>query len=500
MLDQVRQSIHAMQIPLEDEIIIVAVSGGADSLVLLHCLHALQDEFGYALHVATFDHQLRGETSAADADFVRLTAEQMRLPVSVGGSPVGQLATDHQENVELMARQARYTFLVDVAAAQEASYIAVGHHRDDQVETMLMHLIRGTGLFGLRGMAPLSPLSPLHLRDDAAPELFTAIDEYDIHIVRPLLACSRDQIEAYTADTKLTPRYDDTNADTRYLRNKLRHRLIPQLAYLNPQIHDGLARLATIIQGDYDIIEDAVITAIGQLVEWGETDAGEIAYVERSEFLRLSVGLQRQVLRRIVQDLSTEDVGFDHIESMRDLIKTGRTGQQLDLPDALKLSIGYDDFMLHYGGEIPFPVNLPRMAPRQVLPLEIDESILVVEHMRLYNYVVLEHHSQELYRADPLESTLAIPENAELTLRTRRQGDRFRPMGMDGHSQKLTDTFSNLKIPQMFRDRIPLLLVNDEIAWFVAPTAQGIQGRVAEPYAVKSDSPHVVRFRWELLR
>ena len=423
-------------------------------------------------------------------------ATHLGIPVTTGSAdPARQ--RDHL-SIEAAARQDRYTFLIETALAQNATLIALGHHRDDQAETVLMHLLRGTGLGGLRGMLPEAPLSETHLAPDASDALFNALE--DLILIRPMLGVSREMIRDFAAEHELQPREDLTNDDTTLLRNRLRHEIMPLLETVNPTLREALARLALITQGDHEIVQGVVEKIMAQVVEWGDTDDGEIAYVDRLLFLKQPRGMQRQLMRRFVSDLTSEtDIAYHQIETACDLVDQGETGQQLILPRGLKLSLGYDEFTLHYGGDIPFPRQMPHLRPGQVVPLGLEGQGFQVNGMRFYTYWVLEGRSREIYRADLLEATLVINPDDELSLRTRRPGDRFFPLGMEGHSQKLADIFTNLKVPQALRDRVPLLTVNDQIAWFVAPTVSGIQGRVAEPFAVKPDSDSVLRVRWEVL-
>ena len=249
---------------------------------------------------------------------------------------------------------------------------------------------------------------------------------------------------------------------------------------------------------------------MARIVEWGETvppennqgeEGGEVAFVDRYEFLRLSKGLQWQLFRRILFDLTPDmrDLPYQQIESACEFIKNGRVAQQYSLPADMTLTIGYDEFTVHYGGALPFPHYIPHLRPGQVVPLDIESESHIGDHLRFYSYRVLEGRSQQIRRDDPLEATLVIPDDAILSLRTRRPGDRFFPLGLLGRSQKLSDAFINLKVPRPLRDRVPLLTINDEIAWFVAPTAHGLQGRVSQHFAVAPGSDSVLRVRWELL-
>jgi tRNA(Ile)-lysidine synthase len=193
------------------------------------------------------------------------------------------------------------------------------------------------------------------------------------------------------------------------------------------------------------------------------------------------------------------DIPFAQIESACAFIKEGQAGQQRHLPGENTLTLGYDDFTVHYGGALPFPRHIPCLQPGQVVPLGTEADKIINDRMRFYSYWVIEGRSRELHRDDPLEATLAVDADAELSLRTPRPGDRFCPLGLEGHSQKVSDAFTNLKVPRMLRARVALLTVNEEIAWFVAPTAQGLQGRVAHHFAVSPQSESVLRVRWEML-
>lgn len=486
-------------LPLRHAKILVGVSGGVDSLVLLCVLHDLREHYGYELHAATLDHQLRGTASAQDADFVCQFADSLGVECSKDSQDAAAYAQAEALNLEAAARQLRYTFLVQTALQHGAAFVAVGHHQDDQAETLLMHLIRGAGMAGLRGMLPQTPFSPTHLPD---PDLLE--NAQDLTLLRPLLGVTRAEIAAYAAQMGITPRQDASNNDPAYLRNRVRHSLLPLLQTLNPNIRDTLARTATILQGDYAIVESTVSSTAARLVEWDETQdedgnpVGEAAFIDRADFLNLSQGLQRQLLRHILQDLSDAETPYHHIDAACHLVADGGVGRQLPLPADVTLLLGYDELIIYYGGNIPFPRHIPRLPRQVVVPLALVGEKHLSDHWRFYSYWVVDGRSQELRRADPLEATLAIPPDAVLELRTRRPGDRFCPLGMGGRSQKLADTFTNLKIPRSLRDRVPLLLINGEIAWFVAPTAHGLQGRVAEPFAVRPHSASVLRVRWQL--
>jgi tRNA(Ile)-lysidine synthase len=486
--------------------LVIGVSGGLDSQVLLHALVTLRQELGLNLHVATLDHGLRGAAGAADADFVEQLAQDWGVPVTRGTVDVWRYVDDYGLNVEEAARQARYSFLLETANTYNASHIAVAHHHDDQAETVLMHLIRGTGLYGLRGILPITPLSEYHLLDYELDEMLEYLPE-DFILIRPLLYTPRKLIEAYASSVGIQPRQDETNDDLTRFRNTLRHEILPRLTELNPNINTILGNLAEVVQAEIEVLEGRLESVAAWLLEWDVTepltlddDEGEVVYLDRESFAEQPVAIQRGLIRKVIFELSaiTRDLSFEQTEAVRQLILNGETGTRMDLPDGLYLAIGYDEALIAYGGVPYYPAYLPSLRPGEVIELDIDGQGYLTEHQRLISYWVVEGLSKDLHPADPLECTLAVPSEAKLSLRTRREGDRFRPLGMEGKSQKLADTFTNLKVPIYYRDQVPLLTVNDEIAWFVVPSANGPVGRIAESFAVKPDSPSILRLRWQM--
>ena len=235
--------------------LVVGVSGGADSLCLLHALHALRalaPELGLRLHVAHLDHGLRA-TSAADAAWVRALCVAWELPCTLDRCDVRALAEREGRSLEDAARQARYRFLAQVARQVGARAVAVGHTADDQAETVLLHLIRGTGLEGLAGMAP-----------DAAWPLPDEQGTDGLRLLRPLLALTRADTEAYCAAVGLTPRQDESNRDLAYARNRVRLELLPLLRELNPGITATLGRTAAAIAGDVAALRSVELRGLGR--------------------------------------------------------------------------------------------------------------------------------------------------------------------------------------------------------------------------------------------
>ena len=223
----VREALEAAQ--LTGRRLVVAVSGGPDSLAMLYALHRLRDELGLALHVAHLDHRLRGQDSAADAEFVAQTCAKLGIDCTVEDLDVLAFRREHRMSLEEAAREVRYRFLANVAEQVGADAVALGHTSDDQVETVLMNVIRGSGLRGLRGMMPTSNRH---------------IEGSDATLFRPLLNLSKQDTIAYCEALHLTPRADESNRSTEMTRNRVRLELLPLLRDMNPAFGDAALRLS----------------------------------------------------------------------------------------------------------------------------------------------------------------------------------------------------------------------------------------------------------------
>ncbi len=291
LFQAVRDTIERHSLLEPGDSLVVGVSGGADSLCLLHLLARLRAEFDLALHVAHLNHQLRGERAAADAEFVRRTAVEWGVPVTVSSTDVAILAHERGVGVEEAARQARYAFLAGLAGDTGAGAIAVGHNADDQAETVLMHLLRGAGPAGLRGMSPRLALAGL------APDLPSAAH---VTLIRPLLEARRPAIEAYCREYRLQPRFDHSNLDTTLFRNRLRHEVLPVLEAVAPGVGGRLRQFRTeaVRAGFADAWHRRDYETIVQVAEEEDVDIIMLATHGRGGFDRLFVG---SVADRVVQ-------------------------------------------------------------------------------------------------------------------------------------------------------------------------------------------------------
>lgn len=451
----VREAAHRFQLFASGEPVVVGVSGGPDSLCLLDVLRDLAPEFGITVHVAHLHHGLRGAEADADAAFVAELARVWGLPCTVERMDVHALADQEGLSLEEAARQARYTFLAEVAARVGSHTIAVAHHADDQVETVLMHLLRGSGLAGLRGMRPRMPLTEYHGLLRRPPE--------GLWLVRPLLGIWRREIEAYLQAKGLTPRFDRSNLDLTFFRNRLRHEVLPFLERLNPRLRETWWRMAEALAADYEFLEQTLRQVWPTVVV---SEEPERIVFDLARWRGLPLSLRRMALREAAFRLARRlrDLGFEHVEEAIRMAEEGRTGSMLTWPEDLRVVVAYGNLMIAREGAVWPDPDLPLLtAP---LPLRPGETpwpdgrwVAIWEEISAWDPVRLQH-------ADPWTLYLdAERAGTHLAFRGRRPGDRFHPAGMPD-PVRLKTFLINQKIPQAWRERWPLLVnERDEILW-----------------------------------
>ena len=416
--------------------LIVAVSGGCDSVALLHMLKRLRGALRLELHVASLDHGLRGRAGRGDLAFVGELAEAWGLPNTLGQADVPRLSRAWGMGTEAAARRARYDFLARVARQVDSQFVVLGHHADDQAETVLMNIVRGSGLRGLGGMRPVSPL-PGH------PQLT---------VIRPLLAVTRAELEQYCEANGLLYRQDETNWDTRYRRNYLRHEVMDRLSRLNPAVTSALNRLADSAAIDDEFIagqEDALAKAT--LCSWGDGCS-----ISRPLFLEAHPALQCRLLRRAFQQLATAGESLPHAQTL-DLLafcQKARSGSGRDIGAALELRVVYDEIRIQRKG------SREPAGDYRIVPADTDIVLKPAKGLEIGGLSI-----RFCAEASDCQTGawLVLPVGCELRLRTRRAGDRFKPMGMGGRSRKLKHWMIDRKIPRRLRGQIPLLCADGAI-------------------------------------
>jgi tRNA(Ile)-lysidine synthase len=459
--------------------IVIGVSGGPDSLCLMDALSRL----GHALIVAHFDHKLRPEAEA-DAREVQRIAENYGFPFELGEADVAAFAKLQALSLEEAGRTLRYRFMFELAEQSGAQAVAVAHTADDQVETVLMHFLRGAGLSGLRGM-------PLR----ALPNAWSRA----IPLVRPLLSTWRAEVLAYCAEHGLEPVFDSTNQDQAFFRNRLRHELIPILETYNPAVRAGIWRMAQVLSADYAILEKA-----GDAV-W---EASVMAVGERFVAFNPAAlqaepsGLQRQIVRRAIALLrpGLRDIDFEATERALEFLSDPERPAQIDLIAGLRLVFepAYAGpalagpariWLAAWEAELP-PGEWPQV--HQALPLPVPSMIALpggwqLRAEEIQSIDTIRRQARE--NVDPFQAWVALDNlTASLEVRARRPGDRFQPLGMGGHALKISDFMINAKLPQRARRAWPLVCAGEAVVW--------VPGfRLGHPFRLAPDTRQAVHLR-----
>lgn len=439
---------HAMCLPGDH--LLVALSGGPDSMALLHIIQLLAPELDLTLSVAHLNHGIRGEASDRDQAFSRQAAEALGLPFVTETTDVPALARQSGTGLEEAARNARHAFLREAALSRGARRIAVGHHKGDMAEQVLMNLLRGSGLKGLGGMDPVT--------SDG--------------IIRPLMELSRNEITDWLSARGIGHVTDDSNSDTAYTRNRIRHRLIPMLeAEFNPSAVDTLARTASLLRD-----EEA------WLRELTESLFDDCAVSRGDRHLELSApklralhpAARNRVLRRSAAALcgSTRTLSAAHIQRLTELLDRGQSGHYADLSRGLRgiftqgaLHLTTETGNLRHtrpqllSGVPAFSYEVPRPEPGESCTVHIIETgdRLTIGWAQAPEELATSRNALRVYVAP---GSAGFP----LTIRNPRPGDRFRPQGGSG-GRKLGRFFSDCGLEASLRSRVPLVFSKNTLIW-----------------------------------
>jgi len=455
---KVRATITLYSMLKHGEKVLVAVSGGVDSVVLLDVLCKLAPEYGLELVVAHLDHQLRGEESRADACFVEELALGHQLPLVSESMDVRAVAIEKKMGIAEAARTVRVRFLKDTAEKVGATKIAIGHTANDLAETMLFNLIRGTGTTGLAGIRPVNP-----------------------PFVRPLIDVTRAEIIAYANEHNLSWREDRSNADTVFTRNRIRHEIIPILKGLNPGLIAALSRTAEIVRDEQG--------AFSELLErpWTEVlieESQGMIRLDRRYLAQSSAGIRTALLRRALERVrgDLQEISKVHIDALCHMITSERAHGEVHLP------------RIHariQGGDLVFAPRYAKAAPliSQEVPLGETEfptfggalDLEIVPWDGKIDSLKESGENVEIADADKISFPLIV--------RARRPGDRFSPLGMSG-TKKLKDFLIDSHVPFYDRDKIALLCDKEGIILVVGM-------RLSNTVRVDVETRRVLIIRWK---
>ena len=418
--------------------VLVGLSGGADSVALLSILV----ELGYRCEACHCNFGLRGEESLRDRCFAADTAERLGVPFRETAFDTLAYAAENKLSVEMACRELRYAWFEQQRREAGAAYVAVAHHRDDSVETLLLNLIRGTGLTGLTGIQPVNGT-----------------------VIRPLLSLSRADIESYLADRRLGFVIDSTNRETLYTRNKIRLQLLPLLREINPSVSDTLARMSTQLREVEEIYREAVARYRRQLLR-REDDGLHIDLAA----LRGLAGA-RTLLFELIRDYGFLSSQLDDIWAAID----APSGKFFDAP-LYRLLKDRNEFVLYPRREESREYYIEKGVSRVEVPV-----CLTFAEYDADGYEIPRSSDTACFDADALPFPLRV--------RQWREGDRFKPFGMNGH-RKLSDYFTDHKYTLSRKQNTWLLCSSEEIVWIIGE-------RASDNYKISSDTRRVLEIKCE---
>jgi tRNA(Ile)-lysidine synthase len=484
------------------EPLVVGVSGGADSLALLHILIALRGGRADTLHVAHLDHGFRGSEGQADAEFVSRTAHEWGVRCTTLSFDVPAYAKRHKLSAEDAARRVRYAFLAGVAK-QVGGMVTVAHNADDQVEAVLLNLLRGTGISGLTGMHALG-FVPITADEPEFAGLSNVPLPTAIEVFRPLLSIWREEITRYCEAVGLHPRTDTTNQDPRYRRNRIRHQLLPHLqqAY-SPAIKRHLFNLAEIASTEDDMVEQLADQEWGRVADVS-VGKGVVQFVY-GEFARLPEALRRRIIRRAIREVAgtLDGITFEHTSKAGEVL----AGAQ-DSPSALHLPHGV---VAQRRGEMSLITTSNALRGLNYLSQQSTSAWPVMETGM--EYALTPGASFQLEEGWVLTSEVAqvgevtgepgellaifdadaIRQYEPLAVRTRHPSDYIEPLGMSGR-KTLQDLYVDAKIPGELRARLPIMASGQQTSDVLWVPGRG--GRRSRHALVTANTERVLRLEF----
>ena len=485
-LERIREQIDGWDMLPNSSRWLLAVSGGADSIAMMHAMVMLQRAgIGISsLHVAHLNHQLRGAESNEDAGFVQQQAHETGLTATIESVDVAGAAKEKGESIEEAARGERYRFFLDTARKMGCQAVATAHTSDDNVETVLHRILRGTAM---RGLAGIPPVRELGKDGEGKP----------IRIVRPLLEHARCQVEGFLAEQGLTHRHDQSNLSREYTRNRIRHDLLPLLReQYNPNIDDVLASLGRTARWLQEALREDVATEMCELVQAESQGRLIINAAKIASFTRIQQAeILLQVLARM--EVGQQRIGFKHITAVLDLLREQRGAVQLpgrltikregenlillqrEIDSHNKTPLPTGEMRLLVPGETELPGGHIIMETEKSEPVplrRVEVQCLDRGQEYLQTFREQKTRKKEIIDAETVRGTLMV--------RPWRTGDRFAPLGAGG-SKTVGDFLADSKVPQGHRRRMAILCDDEGIVWVIGM-------RIAERVKVTAPTKHLL--------
>lgn len=441
--------------------ILVALSGGPDSLCLLNILKELREELDIEIGAAHLNHLLRGEDAFKDEEFVISTCKEMNIPYYVKRVDINKYSKEHKLSSELAGRNVRYGFFDEILKKDGFNKIATAHNANDQAETIIFRLMRGTGLEGLGGIKVC--------REDK--------------IIRPILCLTRKEVEKYIKEKNLNPRIDKTNFEKIYNRNKIRLDIIPYIQNnFNEDIVKTLNRMSLLIQKDNAFIERLCIKAYN---EYCKRNTDSKFYILKKELFKEDQAIVTRIIRTALIEYSKSHYDFEmkHIYDILELSKK-ETGKGINLPKNIYVENIYGDIKISSKMKEDIKVDKTEFL--------LNKKSIGEDRIQFNNYEfeisVLKNKSTNLIdlKENKLVKYFDLDKiNENILFRTRKNGDKITPLGMKGQ-KKLKDIFINMKVPKEERDLIPVICFDNYIAWIL-----GLQ--ISDNFKVTNNSKNILK-------
>jgi tRNA(Ile)-lysidine synthase len=448
LTQKVHNTLRRYEMVRPDDTILIGASGGPDSTALIDVLSALADRLSFRIGIAHLDHSIRNVESNRDARFVADLAQRRGLPFFTAREDVLDYKRKNKISLEEAARRVRYDYLEKVARENGYHRIALGHHRDDNAEQVLMALIRGSGPLGLSGIPPIR-----------------TVGGGNITIIRPLISVWRSDIITYLRLNRIEYRHDHSNQNEAHLRNRIRHQLIPLLRNdYNPNISETVNRLSDVIRAEDRWMAAAVEPVYESIVI--SRRKGEMV-LSAHGLADLSSALSRRIIRNSIAEVkgNLRRIGYTHIDAVSRLAESLRHIARLNLPHGICIEKAGDRIHIWNGSRETVPTAVTSF-PDYEFKIDPPGSVFIDATGDRLRFSLLNRNSLPDLRGTGQNTaffdrdTLSFP----LMVRNFRKGDRFIPLGMRG-TQKLKDFFINRKVPAASRRQCPLVLSEEKIIW-----------------------------------
>ena len=441
MIRKVKESIKKYHMLEPGDSVVVAVSGGPDSIALLKVLETISDEYELTLITAHLNHGLRVEADR-EAQFVRDVSKEMGIKFECKAVDINLLRKGTGKSIEDISRDVRYHFLNDVAKRHHAHKIALGHHLNDQVETVLINFLRGSGSGGLKGMLP------------ARDSLY----------IRPLLQVNKTEILSYLEFHKIQFVRDMSNTEDIYLRNRIRHLLIPELkTKYNPKLEESLCIMAEIMRMEDDYMKTITDKILS---EWGaEPDSNDEVMIRISKLRIYHEAIQRRIIKNILRRSTpnSKGIGYTHIKAVQDLAYSNYPSGHLNLPYNIVARREYDFLFFTRGRK--FERNIVKEKCDQVFyEVTLPGSVNIAESGKIIKFDFVDPPVQAKSNRQYIVFMDYDKINLPLIIRAGKPGDRIQPLGMRG-TKKIKSFFIDEKIPLNRRKDVPLLLDKESVIW-----------------------------------